>query len=293
MEQITTPMVFYRGGTSKAVFVDQRDLPVTDEKDLTAWILAIYGSPDRRQIDGLGGADFLTSKFAVVGPPTRPNADVDYTFYQVSVAEAKISKDMNCGNICSAVGPYAIEQGFVKADGDTTTVRVHATNFDDMIYVTVKTEDGKPRVLGTQHISGVPGTGSPIAVDFRDTVGTHGKGLLPTGKLRDKLKVEGIGEFEVSIVDLANVLVFAKAENFGLSGNEDPDEMTKNKKLMDTCEKLRYAVGVKIGLAKDLDEAVTKCALTPFLAIVAKPQDGQITERTNTTRRTSATLQLV
>jgi hypothetical protein len=110
-EQIGTPAVYYRGGTSKAVFVDRRDLPATNDEDLVAWILAIYGSPDKRQIDGMGGADLLTSKFAVAGPSTREDADVDYTFYQVGITEPTVSTAINCGNISSAVGPYAIDQG--------------------------------------------------------------------------------------------------------------------------------------------------------------------------------------
>ncbi len=273
MEQIATPIVFYRGGTSKAVFVDRRHLPITDEKDLDAWILAIYGSPDRRQIDGLGGADILTSKFAVVGPPTRPDADVDYTFYQVGIEEPKVSTDLNCGNISSAVGPYAIDQGFVKATGDWTTVRVHATNFDNMIYVTVPTHDGKPRILGDQQVQGVPGTGAPISVDFRDTVGTHGGKLLPTGNLRDRFQVDGVGEVEVSIVDLANLICFMKADRLGLDGTEGPDELMENKKVIEACEQIRLAVAVKLGLAKDIDDAKNKQLATPWLTLVSEPKD--------------------
>ncbi len=273
MEQIKTPMVYYRGGTSKGVFVDQRNLPTRDPEDLEAWILAIYGSPDERQIDGLGGADPLTSKFALIGPPTRADADIDYKFYQVSIENYRASKDMNCGNISSAVGPYAIEQGFLKAEGDSTTVRVHATNFHQMIYVTVQTENGLPKVLGSQSISGVPGTGAPVTVDFRDTVGTHGRGLLPTGNPKETIDVEGVGKLEVSIVDLANLIVFVKAESLGLQGTEDPVEMSDNKKLMESCETIRHTVGVKLGLAKAMREAADKCTLTPFLGIVAKPQD--------------------
>ena len=272
-EQIKTPVVYYRGGTSKGVFVDQRDLPTNDPENLMAWILAIYGSPDERQIDGLGGADPLTSKFAIVGPPTRPGADVDYTFYQVSLTKPHASKDMNCGNISSAVGPYAIDQGFVKPDKETVTVRVHATNFDQMIYVTVNTKDGKPRVLGGQQISGVPGSSSPITVDFHETVGTHGMGLLPTGNLVDKVDIDGLGECELSIIDLTNLVIFIEADRLGLDGTEDPVAMSSNKKLMEVCEKIRHTVAVKIGLAKDMEEAVQKCTLTPFLGIVAPPKD--------------------
>ena len=274
-DQIKTPVVYYRGGTSKGVFVDQRDLPVTEPNDLQAWILAIYGSPDERQIDGLGGADPLTSKFAIVGPPTRPEADVDYTFFQVSLTKPHASKDMNCGNISSAVGPYALDQGFVKAKDGQITVRVHATNFNQMIYVTLEAKDGKPRVLGSQQISGVPGSGSPITVDFFITVGTHGMGLLPTGNLIDKITVDGLGECDLSIIDLTNLVVFMNAERLALDGTEDPVPMSSNKQLMDTCEKIRHTVAVKIGLAKDMDEAIKKCTLTPFLGIVAKPKDWE------------------
>ncbi len=272
MQQIATPMTYYRGGTSNAVIVDARQLPIKDERNVAAWIMAIYGSPDMRQIDGLGGGDPLTSKFAIVGPPTRADADIDYTFFQVSVEHPMVSKDMNCGNISSAIGPYAIEQGFVKAEGSETTVRVHATNFDDMIYVTVQTQDGKPKVLGDQHISGVPGTASPIMVDFHDTVATHGMGLLPTGNAKDTIELDG-RSYEVSVVDIANLIAFARAEDFGLDGTESPVALSDNKTLMNTFEKLRVAIGIKLGLAEDESDAKLKCALSPFLGVIARPKD--------------------
>ncbi|MEU6419290.1 PrpF domain-containing protein [Streptomyces spiralis] len=272
-QQLATPMAFYRGGTSKAVVIDRRDVPANDERELAAWILAAYGSPDARQIDGVGGADPLTSKFAVVGPPTRPGADVDYTFYQVFVDRAVVSKDMNCGNISSAVGPYAIEQGYVEAPGDAVTVAVHATNFDQMLHITVRTADGQPEILGSQAISGVPGTGSPIEVDFHETVGTHGLGLLPTGNTCDRIDVAGVGTVEVSIIDLANLIVFARAEDFGLSGTENPDELSDDGEMMGKLENLRKIAGIKVGLAADLDDTTYKCALSPFLALVAEPRD--------------------
>ena len=124
-------------------------MPVEDEDQFAAWILAAYGSPDAREIDGMGGADPLTSKFAVVGAPTRPDADIDYTFYQVAIKVPLASRDANCGNISSAMGPYAIEEGFVKATGDETTVRVHATNFNEIILIKV------PRKMGGHVLSGI------------------------------------------------------------------------------------------------------------------------------------------
>ena len=272
MEQIATPMVFYRGGTSKAVIIDRRHLPVEDEDQFAAWILAAYGSPDAREIDGMGGADPLTSKFAVVGAPTRPDADIDYTFYQVAIKVPLASRDANCGNISSAMGPYAIEEGFVKATGDETTVRVHATNFNEIILIKVPTKDGRPRVIGDQQISGVPGTGSRLTLDLHRLVGTHGKGLLPTGNVLDKIEFEG-KLIEYSTVDLANYIVFARAESFGLKGTENPDAMTGNTELMNTLEAFRLAVGIKHGFAKDMEEAKIVCSNSPFLALISEPQD--------------------
>lgn len=262
-EQIATPMVFYRGGTSKAVIIDRRHLPIQDEDEFAAWILAAYGSPDARQIDGMGGADPLTSKFAVVGPPTRPDADIDYTFYQVAIKAPLASRDANCGNISSAMGPYAIESGFVKATGDETTVRVHATNFNEVIYIKVQTKDGLPRVIGDQQISGVPGTGSRLTLDLRRLVGTHGKGLLPTGNVSDTIDLDG-KSIEYSTVDLANYIVFAKAEAFGLKGTENPDAMTGNSDLMDRFERFRLSVGIKHGFAKTMKRRRSFARTLPF-----------------------------
>jgi 2-methylaconitate cis-trans-isomerase PrpF len=272
-EQIGTPAVYYRGGTSKAVFVGRRDLPATNDEDLVAWILAIYGSPDKRQIDGMGGADLLTSKFAVVGPSTREDADVDYTFYQVGITEPTVSTAVNCGNVSSAVGPYAIDQGLVKATGETTIVRVHASNLGGLIHLTIPTHEGWPRISGDAMVQGVPGTGAPIKVDFRDMVGTLGKTLLPTGNLRDKCQVDGVGEVEVSIVDIGNVLCFIKAEYFGLDGTEMPDAMQEDTALMEKCEAIRLDIAVRLGIAKDLDEAGSGTLIRPWLVLVAAPKD--------------------
>jgi len=285
-EQIATPMVYYRGGTSKAVIIDRRNLPVESEEQFAAWILAAYGSPDRRQIDGLGGADPLTSKFAVVGPPTRSDADIDYTFYQVAINDPFVSRDANCGNISSAIAPYAIEEGFVKATGDETIVRVHATNFGEIISIKVLTKNGVPRVLGDQQISGVPGTGSPLTLDLHRLVGTHGGGLLPTGRAMDAIEFEGLGEVEFSAIDLANYIVFVRAEAFGLSGIESPDDLSRDKLLMASLERFRLAVGVKLGFAKDTKEARIACSNSPFLAVVSKPQDW--TEYGSGQRRTAS-----
>ena len=273
MEQISTPYAYYRGGTSKAALVLASDLPTSDPSHLDAWILAIYGSPDRRQIDGIGGADILTSKFAVVGPASRPDADVDYTFFQVDIRGGAVMRSLNCGNISAAIGPFAIDEGLVAAVEPRTEVRIHATNFGKMIYASVPVRDGKARVLGDEHIDGVPGTGARIDLDFRDTAGGVSGQLLPTGNALDRIAVEGLGEIEMSIVDLANLVCYVRAEDLGLRGNEDPQRMSEDTALMDCCERIRIAAAVRLGLIADAAAAEKKPLSTPWLGIVSRSQD--------------------
>lgn len=273
MEQISTPYAYYRGGTSKAVIVKRSDLPsVRSDSDLDAWVLAVMGSPDRRQIDGLGGADPLTSKFAIVGPASRPDADVDYTFLQVIPERGSVIRDINCGNISSAIGPFAIEEGLVAARIPVTSVRIHATNLGQIIHAEVQVgDDGRPRVLGSQRIDGVPGTGAPVRLDFRELIGGATGRLLPSGQVRDNLVVNGM-RLEVSIVDLANLVCYVRAEDIGLTGNEDPLALEANKEVMALCEQIRIAAALHVGLAPDIESATRNPPSTPWLAIVSKPQ---------------------
>ncbi|HSV54303.1 MAG TPA: PrpF domain-containing protein [Burkholderiaceae bacterium] len=273
MEQFATAYAYYRGGTSKAAIVKRSDLPpVRNDADVDAWVLAVMGSPDRRQIDGLGGADPLTSKFAIVGPASRPDADVDYTFLQVIPERGSIIRDINCGNISSAIGPFAIEEGLMPARGPVTSVRIHATNLGQIIHAEVQVgDDGRPRVLGAQRIDGVPGTGAPVRLDFRELVGGATGRLLPSGQVRDKLVVNG-REIEVSIVDLANLVCYVRAEDIGLAGNEDPLALEANREAMALCEGVRIAAAIHVGLAPDIESAARNPPSTPWLAIVSKPQ---------------------
>lgn len=273
MEQMSTPYAYYRGGTSKAAIVMRSDLPrVRSESDLDAWVLAVMGSPDRRQIDGLGGADPLTSKFAIVGPASRPDADVDYTFFQVIPERASVIRDINCGNISSAIGPFAIEEGLVAARIPVTSVRIHATNLGQIIHAEVEVgDDGKPRVLGSQRIDGVPGTGAPVRLDFRELIGGATGRLLPTGNVCDRLVVEG-REIDVSIVDLANLVCYVRAEDIGLTGTEDPLALEANREVMELCERIRVAAALHVGLAPDIESATRNPPASPWLAIVSEPQ---------------------
>ncbi|WP_319454656.1 MULTISPECIES: 2-methylaconitate cis-trans isomerase PrpF family protein [unclassified Mycobacterium] len=225
-ELLRIPSVLMRGGTSKAVFFTSDALPRGDQGERDRIILAAFGSGDPRQIDGLGGADVLTSKVAIIGPPSRPDADVDYTFGQVGIDENVIDWNGNCGNISSAVGVYAIEEGFVEAVEPVTSIRVHNTNTASLLRLMVPVADGRPRVDGDFAISGVPGTGAEIRLDFAATAGATTGKMLPTGSAADVLRVEGIGELDVSIVDVAKLAVFFRAESVGLTGAEGPSAFT-------------------------------------------------------------------
>ena len=225
-EQVAIPFVLMRGGTSKAVFLKIQDLP----PDRRAWepiVLALFGSPDPRQIDGLGGADILTSKLAVIGPPTRGDADLDYTFAQVSITEPVVDYDINCGNISAAVGAYAIEEGFVRPADPVTLVRIHNTNTGRVLLAEVPVLRGSPAVEGDEVVDGVPGTGAPIVLDFAATVGGATGSILPTGNERDALAGSGLAdEVEASIVDIGNLCVFFPAGAADMAGTEGPSELT-------------------------------------------------------------------
>ena len=260
-----------RGGTSKGIFLRRNDLP-GDPAERDRVILKIFGSPDVRQIDGLGGADVLTSKLAIIGPPTRPDADVDYTFGQVSFVAPFIDYGGNCGNISSAVGPYAIDEGMVEAKEPFTEVRIHLTNSGKILTATVPVKDGKACVSGNCHIDGVPGTGARVDIDWSDTAGGACGKLLPTGNPKDVIEAAG-KKYEVSLVDMGNPLVFIAAEELGMKGTESPAAIEGDAALMETIEKIRSEAAVIFGLVDDAAQATEKSPYAPFFAIVSKPAD--------------------
>jgi hypothetical protein len=272
MEQVGIPVTIVRGGTSKAVFVREEDMPFPPGAQREAVIRAIFGSPDRRQVDGLGGADLLTSKFALIGPPSRPDADVDYTFAQVGIEIPTVAWDLNCGNISAAVGPFAIDEGLVEAVEPVTTVRIHNTNTGKIIRSEVPVVDGGPTVGGDYAIDGVPGTGARIGLDFSDSAGSFTGKLLPTGCPTDTLDVPGIGAVEVSIVDAANPGVFVAAHALGLTGAEDPMWVQENAKLMDAFERIRCEGAVAAGMATSAATATAECPTMPFLVFLGPPR---------------------
>ncbi len=258
-EQMSLPFVLMRGGTSKAVFLRSDTLPAERELRDTL-ILSLFGSPDPRQVDGLGGADLLTSKLAIIGAPSRPDADLDYTFAQVSITEPVVDYDINCGNISAAVGAYAIDEGLVAAVEPVTTVRIHNTNTGRVLLAKVPIVDGAAGVEGTYAVHGVPGTGAPIALDFAQTAGGITGSLLPTGNEIDVLKAD-IGPIEATIMDLANLTVFFRAEAIGMTGREGPAEFSE--------EHLRSVSAVKDAAARLL--GMPTDGLTPVPAIVSPP----------------------
>lgn len=261
--QAEIPFVLMRGGTSKAVFLRDQDLP-RDPSARDRLILALFGSPDRRQIDGLGGADLLTSKVAVIAPPSRPDADLDYTFGQVSVTEPVIDHDINCGNISAAVGIYAVDEGLVVPREPVTRVRVHNTNTGRLLVVDVPVEHDASVVEGDLAVDGVPGTGAPIILDYADTAGGATGALLPTGSPFDALDVElpsGRAHVAVSIVDLGNLSVFVPASAVGMAGGEGPEEITE--------EQLAAVAAVKTAAAKRL--GMTVDGLVPVPVVVSGP----------------------
>ena len=271
MPQRPIPAVFMRGGTSKAIMFHARDLPA----DRAAWpalFLAAMGSPDPygRQLDGMGGGVSSLSKVCVLAPSAREDADIDYSFFQIQVKEARVDDRGNCGNMSSAVGPFAVDEGLVPALGETAVVRIYNTNTRKLIHAHFPLDDGRARVGGDLAIPGVAGTGAPVRLDFLSPGGATTGRLLPTGQARDRLEVPGLGAIEVSMVDAANACVFVRAADLGLTGRELPDAIEANAPLLAKLETIRRAASVAMGIAPSL-EAAGGIRVVPFIALVSPP----------------------
>ncbi|ALS75835.1 3-methylitaconate isomerase [Planococcus rifietoensis] len=260
------PISVMRGGTSKGIFINFEDMPV----DRTLWdgfLLDIMGSPDQRQIDGLGGGNSLTSKAAIIKKSAIPGIDVEYTFAQVSIENQLVDFRGNCGNISSAVGPYAIEQGLVPAVEPMTSVKIFNTNTQKVIVAEVEVEHRQVKTEGECEIPGVPGTGSPIYLSFTDAQGAVTGKLFPTGYPVDHIKT-AFGTVAVSIIDVANPLVFVKAQDVGLTGSELPADFTPQ--LLGQLEEIRSAAAELCGFCSK-EEATIKSPAVPKLTLVAPP----------------------
>lgn len=276
MKQLKLPAVFMRGGTSNAVVFNQKDLP----QDRALWdeiFLAAIGSPDPngRQLDGMGGGVSSLSKVCVVGPSTRPDADIDYTFAQVQVKEAKVDYGANCGNMSSAMGPFAVDEGMVKVSGREALVRIHNTNTKKIIHALFSVDEGLAAVDGDLAIPGVSGTGSPVKLEFRDPGGATTGKLLPTGNVVDTLDVPGLGKIRASLVDAANATVWINARDIGLTGTELPEQLDADAAVMQKLSAIRIAGSVAMGIAANAEEAAKKKSI-PFIGFVSPVQDAKL-----------------
>ena len=262
MTGTSAPCMWMRGGTSKGGYFLKSDLPA-DPAARDAFLLRVMGSPDPRQIDGMGGADPLTSKVAVVSQSERPGIDVDYLFLQVFVDQAIVTDAQNCGNILAGVGPFAIERGLVAATGDETRVAIFMENTGQVAIATVQTPDGVVTYCGTAAIDGVPGTSAPIPTEFRDTAGSSCGALLPSGSAVDV--VNGV---PVTLIDNGMPCVVIKAADVGITGYEDRDWLDANTELKARIEAIRLAVGPVMNLGDVREKSV------PKMMLVAPPRAG-------------------
>jgi 4-oxalomesaconate tautomerase len=256
------PCTLMRGGTSKGLYFHTDHLP-RDRALRDRVLLAAMGSPDARQIDGVGGAHPLTSKVALLSGPGAPGADVDYLFLQVVVGRGEVSDSQNCGNILAGVGPWAIENGLVAASGAVTPVRVRMLNTGSIAVAWVQTPDGRVEYEGEARIDGVPGTAAPVALEFLDVAGSSCGALLPTGAACDS--VDGI---EVTCIDNGMPVIIVRAADLGVSGGERPAELEANEALRARVERLRLALGPRMNLGDVAGKTV------PKITLVSTPRRG-------------------
>ena len=275
MKQRKIPAVFMRGGTSKAIVFRLEDLP-EDRSEWDGIFLAALGSPDPsgRQLNGMGGGISSLSKVCVVGPSDRPDADVDYTFAQVAIGRGLVSYGANCGNMSSAIGPFAVDEGLVTVAGGEAMVRIHNTNTSKIIHAHFAMDGDLAAVDGGFTLPGVGGTGSPVRLEFRDPGGAVTGRLLPTGNVIDEIEVPGLGTVEASLVDAANPCVFVEADALGVTGTEGPAAIDAMAGVMGRLEAIRARAAVMMGLAKTPGEATAKSPSIPFVGMVAPPRDA-------------------
>ena len=260
---------FYRGGTSKAVVFNAADLPA-DRVLRDRIFLHVLGSPDGygRQLNGMGGGLSSLSKVVIVEPSRRPDADVDYTFVQISVKEPVADYGSTCGNMSSAVGPFAVSEGMVAPVSPETTVRIHNTNTGQIYRARFPVQDGVPLEEGDFEIPGVTGGGAKVTLDFLEPGGAATGTLLPTGNPTDTITTEAGESFEVSLVDAANATVFVRAADVGKTGHEDPSALDADIDLMARMEAIRRVGAVAMGMVSNPAETALS---TPKVAMVAPP----------------------
>jgi len=258
-----------RGGTSKGLYFLESDLPA-DPATRDRILLAAMGSPDIRQIDGMGGGHPLTSKVAVVSKSSRPGVDVDYLFLQVWPDRAEVSDQQNCGNILAGVGPFAIEKGIIQPTSEITNVRIYMVNTDTLATAEVETPSGRVNYEGTATIDGVPGSHAPVLLNFEDIAGSSCGSLLPTGNPADIIQ-----GFQVTMIDNGMPVVCLNALDFGITGHEQPAELEANSFLTQTLEQIRIEAGNLMNLGD------VKKKTVPKMSLLSKPSGrGQLNTRT-------------
>jgi len=249
------PVIFMRGGTSRGPYFKAEDLP-QDTATRDRVLLAAMGSPDPRQIDGLGGADTLTSKVAIVSKSTRPGVDVDYLFAQVDISKPIVDTAPSCGNMLACVAPFALETGMIPAQDGETRVMIYNVNTEARIEAVVQTPGKSIQYTGDARIDGVPGTAAPIILNFMDVVGSVSGQMLPTGNVRDV--IDGI---EVTCIDVAMPMIMMRATDFGLTGYESRPEINANKALFARIEPIRLEAGRRMGFGDVSDKVIPKVGL--------------------------------
>lgn len=269
-EQMALPCLFMRGGSSRGGFFLDSELPA-DPIKRAALLLGVYGSPDIRQIDGIGGSDPLTSKAAVVALSLRDDADLEYTFCQVDINRPRVSTGGNCGNMLSAVAPYAVLRGLITAQEGENVVRIFTTNTRQVVNVRFNVKDGVPCVNGSTVVPGVPGSGSVVSIDFGDCAGSVSGRLLPTGNAVDQIQVGG-RDVSVSLVDAATPFVFVDPLEIGGAAAATPEEILADTPLMDRLEAVRAWAAKELGLIDDISQARIASPNIPRIIMVSRPQ---------------------
>ena len=262
MAQLAVPCMLIRGGTSKGAYFLRDDLPA-DGAVRDAFLLAVMGSPDRRQVDGLGGAHPLTSKVAIVSRSSEPDCDIDFLFAQIGIETASVDTTPNCGNILAGIGPFALARGLVAASGARTTVRVRTINTGTIADLTMDTPDGEASAEGSARIDGVPGTSAPIDIGFLDAEGSVCGSLLPTGNVADM--VEGV---PCTLIDNGMPVIVMRAIDLGRTGYESREELDEDAELKARIERIRLAAGPLMNLGDVAGKVV------PKIALVAPPRAG-------------------
>ena len=277
MDQTTTRAVFMRGGTSKGLFFRAQDLP-DDTAVRDRLFLAALGSPDGfgRQLDGMGGGISSLSKVMSVQPSARDGIDVDYLLGQVAVDRPFVDYNSNCGNLSAAIGPFAVDEGFVDAPDGPVEVRIFNENTQKTVINRFHVLGGKTAVSGDFVLDGVSGTGAPVELVFPDPGGAKTGKLLPTDNVRDMLAPADFPEIEASLVDATNPVVFVRATDLGLDGTESPMALEESRDLLRRLEATRRAAAVAMGLATDADDAARHWASSPKIALVAPPTDTKL-----------------